>query len=86
MNDLSRPHQIAEREAAWRPVNKVRFVTAASLALSVLEKRLFTATCAVSVVSCAAVGRGNVWKPAFSNWGPYWFARRQFGYVGAPPL
>ncbi len=31
MNDLSEPKKIAEREAAWRPTNKVRFVTAASL-------------------------------------------------------
>ena len=31
MNDLSEPKKIAEREAAWRPAHKVRFVTAASL-------------------------------------------------------
>ena len=31
MTDLSESKKIAAREAAWRPVNKVRFVTAASL-------------------------------------------------------
>ena len=31
MNDLSTPNKIAQREVAWRPVHKVRFVTAASL-------------------------------------------------------
>ena len=31
MNDLSVSKKIAEREVAWRPTNKVRFVTAASL-------------------------------------------------------
>ena len=31
MTDLSEPQKIAERDAAWRPVHKVRFVTAASL-------------------------------------------------------
>ena len=31
MTDLSVPKTLADRDAAWRPVNKVRFVTAASL-------------------------------------------------------
>ena len=31
MTDLSEPKKIAERDAAWRPAHKVRFVTAASL-------------------------------------------------------
>ncbi|MGI9026937.1 MAG: methylmalonyl-CoA mutase family protein, partial [Burkholderiaceae bacterium] len=31
MTDLSEPKKIAEREAAWRPAHKVRFVTAAAL-------------------------------------------------------
>ncbi len=31
MTDLSEPKKIAERDAAWRPAHKVRFVTAAAL-------------------------------------------------------
>ena len=49
-------------------------MTAASLALSVVENRLLVSTCAVSAGSCAArVAVGKLCKPALVNWGFYSF-------------
>src|ERR1022692_4310920 len=48
----------------WTP-RLTAAITAASLALSVLVNRLFATTCAVSVASCAALGSGKLWRPAF---------------------
>jgi len=50
----------------------------------VLENRLFAATCAVSVVSCAALGRGKLWRPALVLWGLYSFDGSQLGELGGP--
>ena len=57
----------------WRTVRRSgrRGTVAASLALTVLLNRLFTATCAVSFASWSGVGRGKLWKPALVNWGAY---------------
>ena len=59
-------------------------MTARSLSLSVLENRLFVATCAVSVVSCAELGRGKLWRPALVLWGLYSFVGLQLGELGGP--
>ena len=67
----------------WMPW-RTAAMTARSLSLSVLENRLFAATCAVSVVSCAALGRGKLWRPALVNWGLYSFEGSQLGELGGP--
>jgi hypothetical protein len=68
-------------------------MTAASLALSVLEKWLFAATCAVNAGSCVVrvvveVGVvmmvGKLCKPALVNWGLYSFVSSQLGLSAGP--
>ncbi|MEO8937412.1 MAG: fused isobutyryl-CoA mutase/GTPase IcmF [Burkholderiaceae bacterium] len=69
MTDLSVPKTLADRDAAWRPVNKVRFVTAASLfdghdaSINIMRRILQSSGCEVihlghnrsvdEVVTCA---------------------------------
>ncbi|HKW96757.1 MAG TPA: hypothetical protein VJN43_03445 [Bryobacteraceae bacterium] len=52
-------------------------MVAASLAVSVAKKWLFTATCAVSVASWEGLGTGKLWRPALINWRLYSPDKRQ---------
>ena len=67
----------------WTPW-RTAAMTAASLALSVLENRLFVATCAVSVASCAAAGAREALEAGFGQLRIILIRRMQFGEFGGP--